>query len=255
MSRWTECQDVEEELSEKKKFLGKTLALWERVTFSVSVFISMYGWSVSGVHRASAAGSRWKEREREKKGPNCSKLRLRASRKKSSRIVTGGVSGANPMTGFKVGMVVQVWGLGDNNNNTHSQSKVPLSNKLHLHLLPRRLSRPAFARSLARSGSQQFPIFLYPDKDSVGEGNLERHRTIFSGEVSVVARHRGSAKPSPQRVKGEEATNRILVGSALVDFASSGKSLRNCPPCTPGAFSIKGGLRFLHLVFMTSDSS
>lgn len=47
MSRWTECQDVEEELLEGKIIIGKTLALWERVTFSVSVFISTDGLSVS----------------------------------------------------------------------------------------------------------------------------------------------------------------------------------------------------------------
>lgn len=102
--------------------------------------------------------------ERKKRGQTAASL-ASGHPGESSRIVTGGVSGANPMTGFKVGM-----GGGVGNNNTQSQSKVPLSNTPHLHLLPRHLSgRRSRLRSLARSlRVSAISSLVYPVKEPVG---------------------------------------------------------------------------------------
>lgn len=75
--RRTECQD-EEELQKKKDFLAQILALGEKVTCSLSVFISTNG----SAYLVLTVRVLQDLRGEKKKGANCSKLSLRASRRK-----------------------------------------------------------------------------------------------------------------------------------------------------------------------------
>lgn len=171
--------------------------------------------------------------ERKKRGQTAASL-ASGHPGESSRIVTGGVSGANPMTGFKVGM---------GNNNTQSQSKVPLSNTPHLHLLPRGLSgRRSRLRSFARSEFQQFPVLFIQLKSLLGGGsggNLECDWTIFlflrhsSSSGLPVVRGRGAHRGSPpgfseaiateSRAKRQQITSLWEETAALVLLPTAAK--------------------------------
>lgn len=143
-----------------------------------------------------------------------------------------------------------------NNNNTQSQSKVPLSNTRRLRLLPRRLGG---VRSLRVSAISNF---LYPDKDSVGRREWRgacnaigpyfwslRRRCSSSAscgredEASAVARHRGLAPP--QSVQGQATTNHILVGSALVLLPAAPTLRETAPPHHPPSWGF-GFLKDAH---------
>lgn len=76
--RRTECQDAEELKKKKKDFLAQILALGGKVTSSLSVFISTNG----SAYLVLTVRVLQDLRGEEKKGANCSKLSLRASRRK-----------------------------------------------------------------------------------------------------------------------------------------------------------------------------